>query len=344
MKKGGMDRSSWVAAGACFLLLLLYPKIVAHFYPPVPAKKEAAVEKTGVAATPAPVSTPAQVLTPKETLAPGSVNRAGAEQTVVLENPTLRVIFTTWGGGIREMVLLEHGTEGEGKVRLNLGSPDAIFELRGWTPPGEGLAWAVEKADGSEVIFSAPAQVGGEVVIRRTFRLTGEYDVSLVQEVENRGGGPLALPGYALSAGIGAPVHLRSEEEAYVGTGWFTSDGTYTTHKLPEFIDSHYPRVGPFRVQQSPFQIEPAHPSNLPSAKDDFRNSYEKTSRSVSSESLADRGLPPLKTFPEDPERSHAVHSTHRPWGFSPLRSDTIRPHSLHTGLTSPYVALSPQG
>jgi YidC/Oxa1 family membrane protein insertase len=138
------------------------------------------------------------------------------------------------------MVLLEHGTEGEGKVRLNLGSPDAIFELRGWTPPGEGLAWAVEKADGSEVIFSAPAQVGGEVVIRRTFRLTGEYDVSLVQEVENRGGGPLALPGYALSAGIGAPVHLRSEEEAYVGTGWFTSDGTYTTHKLPEFIDSRF--------------------------------------------------------------------------------------------------------
>ena len=240
MKKGGMDRSSWVAAGACFLLLLLYPKIVAHFYPPAPAKKEAAVEKAGVVATPAPVSTPAQVLTPKETLAPGSVNRTGAEQTVVLENPTLRVIFTTWGGGIREMVLLEHGTEGEGKVRLNLGSPDAIFELRGWTPPGEGLAWAVEKADGSEVIFSAPAQVGGEVVIRRTFRLTGEYDVSLVQEVENRGGGPLALPGYALSAGIGAPVHLRSEEEAYVGTGWFTSDGTYTTHKLPEFIDSRF--------------------------------------------------------------------------------------------------------
>ena len=236
MKKGGMDRSSWVAAGACFLLLLLYPKIVAHFYPPAPAKKEAAVEKAGVVATPAPVSTPAQVLTPKETLAPGSVNRTGAEQTVVLENPTLRVIFTTWGGGIREMVLLEHGTEGEGKVRLNLGSPDAIFELRGWTPPGEGLAWA----DGSEVIFSAPAQVGGEVVIRRTFRLTGEYDVSLVQEVENRGGGPLALPGYALSAGIGAPVHLRSEEEAYVGTGWFTSDGTYTTHKLPEFIDSRF--------------------------------------------------------------------------------------------------------
>jgi YidC/Oxa1 family membrane protein insertase len=82
--------------------------------------------------------------------------------------------------------------------------------------------------------------VGGNVAIRRTFRLTGEYDVSLVQEVENRGGGPLALPGYALSAGVGAPVHLRSEEEAYVGTGWFTTDGTYTTHKLPEFIDSRF--------------------------------------------------------------------------------------------------------
>ena len=123
MKKGGMDRSSWVAAGACFLLLLLYPKIVAHFYPPAPAKKEAAVEKAGVVATPAPVSTPAQVLTPKETLAPGSVNRTGAEQTVVLENPTLRVIFTTWGGGIREMVCLSTGQRGRGRF-------DSIWDLR----------------------------------------------------------------------------------------------------------------------------------------------------------------------------------------------------------------------
>ncbi len=240
MKKGGMDRSSWIAAGACFLLLLLYPKIVAHFYPPNPAKKVASAQKTGTEGAPSPVSTPAQVLTPKETLAPGSVTRTGAEQTAVLENSTLRVILTTWGGGIREMVLLQHGTEGEGKVRLNLGSPDAIFELRGWTPPGEGLIWSIEKADPQEVVLTAPAQVGGNVAIRRTFRLTGEYDVSLVQEVENRGGGPLALPGYALSAGVGAPVHLRSEEEAYVGTGWFTTDGTYTTHKLPEFIDSRF--------------------------------------------------------------------------------------------------------
>ncbi len=72
MKKGGMDRSSWIAAGACFLLLLLYPKIVAHFYPPNPAKKVASAQRTGTEGAPSPVSTPAQVLTPKETLAPGS--------------------------------------------------------------------------------------------------------------------------------------------------------------------------------------------------------------------------------------------------------------------------------
>ena len=179
MKKGGMDRKSWIAAGACFLLLLLYPKIVAHFYPPAPQKKLSSGETNAVARPEKSVPTPDPILTPKETLAPGSVTRTGAEQTAILENKTLRLVLTTWGGGIREMVLLEHGAEGEEKVRLNLGSPDAVFELRGWTPPGEGLAWSLEKADPSEVVFVAPAQVGGEVFIRRTFRLSGEYDVSL---------------------------------------------------------------------------------------------------------------------------------------------------------------------
>ena len=240
MKKGGMDRNSWLAAGACFLLLLLYPKIVAHYYPPVPAKKTSLAETNIVGQIAKTVPSTAPILTPKETLAPGSVTRTGEEQTAILENKTLRLVLTSWGGGIREMTLLEHAAEGEEKVRLNLGSPDAVFELRGWTPPGEGLAWSLEKADSSEVVLTAPAKVGGEVFLRRTFRLTGEYDVSFTQEVENRGAVPLALPAYALSAGVGAPVYLRAEEEAYVGTGWFTTDGTYTTHKLPEFIDSRF--------------------------------------------------------------------------------------------------------
>ena len=247
MKKGGMDRTSWIAAGACFVLLLLYPKIVAHFYPPNPQAKPVESAKMAgapVAASPEQKSSVSEaVLTPKETLAPGSVTRSGAEQTAILESSTLRVILTTWGGGIREIELRGHGAEGEKgeeTVHLNLGSPDAIFELRGWTPPGEGLAWNLERADGAEVVLTAPAQVGGEVWIRRTFRLTGDYDLNVVQEVENRGQVPLALPAYALSAGVGAPIHLRTEEEAYVGTGWLTTDGTYTTHKLPEFIDSRF--------------------------------------------------------------------------------------------------------
>lgn len=100
MKKGGMDRSSWIAAGACMLLLVLYPKIVAHFYPPNPAaaKKAAAQSKTtnAPALQTAPVTSPSLVA--KETLAPGSIQRSGEEQTAVLENATMRTTFTTWGG------------------------------------------------------------------------------------------------------------------------------------------------------------------------------------------------------------------------------------------------------
>jgi len=255
MKKGGMDRSSWIAAGICMLLLVLYPKIVAHFYPPNPAaaKKAAALSKTTNApsAPTSPVASPSLVA--KETLAPGSIQRSGEEQTAVLENSTLRATLTTWGGGVRTIELSGHAGDPGEKVSLNRGSPDAIFELRGWTPAGEGLVWTLERADAQEVVFTAKTQTGGEVWIRRTFRLAGDYRVSLTQEVENRGAVPLALPGYALAAGVGAPVHLKKDEESYLGASWFTTDVTYTTHKLPEFLPSNFlflfPRPGKELVQ-----------------------------------------------------------------------------------------------
>ena len=244
MKKGGgMDRTSWLAAGACLLLLILYPQIVSFFYPPDPSavKKKTEASAT-VPLTNAPVAPAASAsqMAAKESLAPGAVTRAAPEQTAVLENRMIRVVLTTWGGGVKEIELREHEVEAQEKVFLNRGSPDAVFELRGWSAPGEGLAWTLEKADAQEVVFTAPARSDGTATIRRTFRLAGDYLLSLDQEVENRSGAPLAMPGYALAGGVGAPIHLRKDEEAYVGTGWFTTDLSYTTHKLPEFLPSSF--------------------------------------------------------------------------------------------------------
>ena len=150
MKKGGMDRNAWLAAGACLLLLVLYPKIVAHYYPPAPAKTPTTQTAPSSAAPLPPV---APSLTSKETLAPGSIHRSGTEQTAFLENSTLRVTFTTWGGGIQEIELVGHAGDPGEKIHLNRGSPDAIFDLRGWTPAGEGLIWTLEKSDPQEVVF-----------------------------------------------------------------------------------------------------------------------------------------------------------------------------------------------
>ena len=238
-----MDRTSWLAAGACLLLLILYPQIVSFFYPPDPSavKKKTEASAT-VPLTNAPVAPAASAsqMAAKESLAPGAVTRAAPEQTAVLENRMIRVVLTTWGGGVKEIELREHEVGAQEKVFLNRGSPDAVFELRGWSAPGEGLVWTLEKADAQEVVFTAPARSDGAATIRRTFRLAGDYLLSLDQEVENRSGAPLAMPGYALAGGVGAPIHLRKDEEAYVGTGWFTTDLSYTTHKLPEFLPSSF--------------------------------------------------------------------------------------------------------
>ncbi|MFM8655064.1 MAG: membrane protein insertase YidC, partial [Verrucomicrobiota bacterium] len=244
MKKG-MDRTSWLAAGVCLLLLILYPQIVSHFYPPDPnavkkkAESTAATSATNVPAV-APTPAPVPQLAAKESLAPGAVTRNTPEQTAVLENNTIRAVLTTWGGGVKQIELKEHEVEEPAKVVLNRGSPDAVFELRGWTSPGEDLNWTLEKADAQEVVISAPAHPDGSIVVRRTFRLAGDYLISLDQTVENRSGAPFALPAYALAGGVGSPIHLRKDEETYVGTGWFTTDLSYTTHKLPEFLPSNF--------------------------------------------------------------------------------------------------------
>lgn len=245
MKKG-MDRTSWLAAGVCLLLLILYPQIVSYFYPPDPnaTKKKEKAESLAPAPVDSnvPVAPPASApqLAPRESLAPGAVTRTTLEQTAVLENATIRAVLTTWGGGVKEIELKEHEVEEPAKVILNRGSPDAVFELRGWSSPGEDLPWALERASAQEVVFTAPARPDGAVIVRRTFRLAGDYLLSLDQQVENLGGAPLAMPGYALAGGVGAPVHLRKDEETYVGTGWFTTDLSYATHKLPEFLPSNF--------------------------------------------------------------------------------------------------------
>ena len=257
-KPAGMDRTSWLATGVCLLLLIFYPQIVSYFYPPDPqaAGKKAAKTSPGsvpaVGANPAPGASPAPQLAAKESLAPGAVARVAPERTVFLENKTLRVAFTTWGGGVKEIELKEHEVEAQEKVFLNRGSPDAVFSLRGWTAPGEDLVWTVEKADAQEVVLTAPAHPDGSVVVRRTFRLAGDYLLSLDQQVENLGGAPFALPAYALAGGVGAPLHFREYEQPYVGSGWFTTDLSYTTHKLPEFLPSSFlflfPQAGKEKV------------------------------------------------------------------------------------------------
>ena len=275
MKKGGMDRTSWLAAGGCLLLLILYPQIVSHFYPPDPnavkkkADKAAHVPAPTNAATAPTASAPVPQLAAKESLAPGAVNRTTSEQTAVLENKKIRAVLTTWGGGVKEIELKEHEVEAQEKVFLNRGSPDAVFALRGWTAPGEDLAWTLEKADAQEVVLVAPAHPDGSVVVRRTFRVAGDYLISLEQSVENRGGTPFALPAYALAGGVGAPIHLRQYEQPYVGTGWFSTDLSYTTHKLPEFLPSNFLFFFPQKGKEKVASRE-EHPVRWIAAKSQF--------------------------------------------------------------------------
>jgi YidC/Oxa1 family membrane protein insertase len=240
-----MDRKSWIGIIICFVAMVAWQFYVSYRWPYHPPKKAPAVASATVSnatATTTPTLAPATASTAATTAAAPSIGssvspnkvaepkipaNAAPEQIVELENDVLVARFTTLGAAIKTIELKKHDDEGDKKIVLNRHDPIGIFNLTGWDGDYTQVPYSVEK-QGDALVFQRTLPSG--LVLKRTFRLGKEYQVSLEQQVSNPTANAVTLPEYRLNVGTAGPIHT-TDSPIYIFASYCTQNGN-SFHKV----------------------------------------------------------------------------------------------------------------
>ncbi len=250
-----MDRTGWIALIVCFVLLITYPLIINRFYPPVPAPPPVLMEDApgGVDGLPVPAgdgsaegSAPA---TAPPALAPVADSRIpelvsgergpvrapnmSEEELYTLENEFARFLFTSHGGGLKRVELLQHFAEGVDPVELNRGDEEPVLNLKGWDGRVTLTAYELTNRGVDTLTFSRP--LAGGLRMERLFRLVDDYQLQIIQTVYNPTEEHRVMPGYELHLGTASADYLRRAERRFIGAGWMSLSGSYTSKKMTGF-------------------------------------------------------------------------------------------------------------
>lgn len=239
-----MDRTGWTAIIICFVLLMVYPMVVQKYYPTPP---KPAVTAPGQTPAPAPGTVPGTTVPSTESSAPASAGATvpalspaltleanlAPEEIRVLENDLVKVEFSSYGGGVKRILLKKHFGEGTNPVVLNRGSKEAVFNLKGWFPR-DVVGYKVQSSTDREVTFVRDLKDGIKLI--RQYTLGGEYELALKQSLD---GTKIAetqtLPDYRLHLGLGASVHFLPADRTYVKVAWYDTGGKYHSDMLASF-------------------------------------------------------------------------------------------------------------
>jgi YidC/Oxa1 family membrane protein insertase len=122
------------------------------------------------------------------------------ERVVTLSNEFVRVEFTSWGGGIRSVELLQHKVNGHGYAMLNDHDQPAALSMGTDT-------FEVEQRDGKTVVCR-------NAQVTKTFTLDGDYLIKGLIQL------PATTNHLALRVGTAFPVEAK-ESPAYLNVDWF---------------------------------------------------------------------------------------------------------------------------
>lgn len=211
-----MDRKSIIILVLCAGLFVLWLKIVNKMYPPIPVT----------------ISTN-QVITATNTLAPGSnsVAQPGSvspsatvpaflvqtnipEQLLVVSNENARYVFTSRGGGLKEIQLLNYpevvrsrlskGLGGNQVATLNNPSGPPVLAILGDTSlQGDGVFQLSPMTNGG---VRAEKTVSNNLVIIKEFTPEKEYLLHASVRIENRSKDQVTLPAQEWSVGTAMPM------------------------------------------------------------------------------------------------------------------------------------------
>jgi YidC/Oxa1 family membrane protein insertase len=143
---------------------------------------------------------PAPVAVPPRKRAP--------EQTAVVSNDEVVVTFTTWGGGIKQVELLEHDqsvSNRDAHVVLDF-SDGAALSLSGLAALPDGGEFELVGQEGKTVRFKGA--IDGVSLVRELTLLEG-YEISLSDTYTNVGDQPANVPARMLATG---PMRMHSSD------------------------------------------------------------------------------------------------------------------------------------
>lgn len=241
-----MDRKSIIILVSCFAALMLWYPLVNKLYPPKPLPPGAtnqiatvtssnglASAATGVVSdvsTSAPRPLVEKAEAPSLVAAPAVTNVPTEEQIIQVTNELAHYIFTSRGGGLKEVELLNYPEQVDRKSKrsparrvatLNSSSPAASLAISGGLQ-GDGDFRLTPITSG----VRAEKTLTNGLTIVKDFKVTTNYLVLASVRIENRSSVPLALPAQDWIIGTAAPLG-EDDQGTAVGAMWYDGKKTH---------------------------------------------------------------------------------------------------------------------
>ncbi|MDE1170341.1 MAG: membrane protein insertase YidC [Verrucomicrobium sp.] len=211
-------KPNWLAVGLSLALIVGWLLYSSYRWPtPQPpakpaARAEAAAQKPAASA---PAIAPSLKSAPKNT---------APETRTALANGNLRAIFTSRGGGVARIDLLQHAAQKNADpVVLNGGADDItpVFSLTGWDAAPAAYA---QSSDAQSVTYTRTLPGGLRLERRYTLAPGDGYQIELEQKITNPGAQAVTLPEYGMEIGAALPLYDGDLPQT-VSANWAQDEG-----------------------------------------------------------------------------------------------------------------------
>ncbi|MBA4147810.1 MAG: membrane protein insertase YidC [Verrucomicrobia bacterium] len=224
-----MDRKAIIVLVASFALILFWPKLINHFYPPPPKPDtdlvSTATNDISFKTRPTEPGAEVSIATPLK-------SEDAPEETITLTNENGRYVFTSHGGGLKLIELqgyradIECGRKVPAErqpATLNTGARVPVLAMMGSGLTGKEVYNLTKTGTG----VRAERPLGNGLQIIKTFELSTNYLVKANVRIENRSKEPLQLSSRELVVGTSTPMSAH-DQGMEMGVFWY--DGSDAEH------------------------------------------------------------------------------------------------------------------
>ncbi len=247
-----MDRKSIAILVVCFVLLFAWGPLVKWLYPPIPVPPSTALTPgattqvlTGTnqsaaqsAGTNQPVAAGTFNATPEFV-----INKEIPEQLLVVTNDNARYIFTSQGGGLKEVQLFHYPETVSSHLQkspvtndlatLNAASGPPVFAILGdKSLQGDGVFKLTQTNGG----VRAEKTLTNGLTLIKDFKIGTNYLITASLQLENKSRQPLAIPGRELMIGTATPMGPQDNGQA-LSVMWY--NGSKAASVAPTWFNTN---------------------------------------------------------------------------------------------------------